>query len=146
MEQASNAKGGAVDATRVLNLFGYVGPVASLMTHTLLQQQHHHHQHGQQHGQQQHGGHHAHQPRHPLQRVPSLGPLRRLSSSGGSGNFGALAAPRSGGANGGGARARFVTSRTEDAIDSVLPCAAERVFKRPSRFANAAAMRFSLQP
>ncbi|KAI8473587.1 MAG: hypothetical protein J3K34DRAFT_391735 [Monoraphidium minutum] len=108
-----------VDATRVLNLFGYVGPVASLMTHTLLAYGHHH------------GGGAPVAPAVPrVQRLPGLGSLQRSPSS------------SSGGASPPG-RTRFVLSKTEDAIDSVLPCAAERMFRRPGKFGTASNLRFT---
>jgi hypothetical protein len=39
-------------------------------------------------------------------------------------------------------KTRFVLSATEDAMDSVLPTAAERMFRRAGRFGNASAMTF----
>lgn len=110
--------GGGIDTTRVLNLFGYVGPVASLMTHTLFPSP-------------ARGGGGGGGGGIGLQRMPSF-------TSGGSGSL--RSRPSTGLTPG---KTRFVLSRTEDAMDSVLPCAAERVFKRPGRFANASGMRFS---
>ncbi|GBF96896.1 hypothetical protein Rsub_09901 [Raphidocelis subcapitata] len=145
MEQHGSGHGGAtaprtpsaagVDTTRVLNLFGYVGPVASLMAHTLFPHGHAHH------GGSSGGGHgHGAAPRAThLQRLPAFGEGRLQPRSGGSG--GGASTPR--GAAGG--KTRFVLSRTEDAMDSVLPCAAERMFWRPSRFGNASNLRFNYQ-
>lgn len=103
-------RGGGIDTTRVLNLFGFVGPVASLMTHTLYP--------GQGAGTSS---------RSAIQRMPGIG---AVSSSAKAGSLGTT---------------RFVLSRTEDAIDSVLPCAAERMFKRPGKFANPSNLHFSYQ-
>lgn len=114
--------GSGVDTTRVLNLFGYVGPVASLMTHTLFP----HHQ--------THGGGHGHGGSRQLQKVPSIGHTAEHRGGGGH---------HAGRQLGGSGRTRFVLSRTEDAIDSVLPCAAERMFKRPGKFGNVNAMKFN---
>jgi hypothetical protein len=71
----------------------------------------------------------------PLQKLPSFG----HSSEG-------RLQPRSSGSGGAaGSKTRFVLSRTEDAIDSVLPCAAERMFWRPGRFGNPSNLHFSYQ-
>lgn len=117
----SSGGGGGIDTTRVLNLFGYVGPVASLMTHTLFPRDSHHHA--------------AAPPRSAhIQRLPRVsggGPHSRAAGGG------ALAAAQG--------RTRFVLTSTEDAIDSVLPCAAERMFRRPGKFANARNLHFSYQ-
>lgn len=135
MDPAQNQKrgglagGSTIDTTRVLNLFGYVGPVASLMTHALMPQGSGGLGHGHGHAAGSSG-------QRPPARIPGFG---RLSGSGGSGSFGSFT---SGGAPG---RTRFVLSSTEDAIDSVLPCAAERMFKRPGRFGTAAALKFNYQ-
>ncbi|KIY95635.1 hypothetical protein MNEG_12326 [Monoraphidium neglectum] len=111
-----------IDTTRILNLFGYVGPVASLMTHTLFS----HSYSG--------GGAAAAAPAPP--RAASQA-LRSLADG-----RARARAPSDGGVGTGG-RTRFVLSRTEDAIDSVLPCAAERMFKRPGKFGNPGGLRFT---
>lgn len=103
-----------VDTTRVLNLFGYVGPVASLMSHTLFP------------GAAPGAARSLH-----IQRMPGVG------AGGGDGR---LSMRQPTGLTPG--RTKFVLSRTEDAMDSVLPCAAERMFHRPGRFANANKLRF----
>jgi hypothetical protein len=109
---------GGVDTTRVLALFGYVGPVASLMTHTLFPGGSAGSGAGRVQIQRMGGVGAADGGRAPPARVPSgLTP----------------------------GKTRFVLSRTEDAMDSVLPCAAERMFHRPGRFANASALRFNYQ-
>jgi hypothetical protein len=113
-----------VDTTRVLNLFGYVGPVASLMSHTLFP-----------HGHAGHAGHGHGRGGAPLQKLPSFGAAAE-----------GRAQPRASGSGGaGGGKTRFVLSRTEDAMDSVLPCAAERMFWRPGRFGNPSNLHFSYQ-
>ncbi|GBF91648.1 hypothetical protein Rsub_03952 [Raphidocelis subcapitata] len=109
---------GGVDTTRVLNLFGYVGPVASLMSHTLFP------------GASPASARSVH-----IQRMPGVG----AAGAGASGD-GRLSMRQPSGLTPG--RTKFVLSRTEDAMDSVLPCAAERMFHRPGRFANANNLRF----
>jgi hypothetical protein len=121
-----SGSGSGVDTTRVLALFGYVGPVASLMTHTLFP-------HGHAHGHHDRGNNGSRQ----LQKVPSISLAAEGRSHSGH-------APRLSG-GGAGARTRFVLSSTEDAIDSVLPCAAERMFKRTGKFGNVGAMKFNYQ-
>jgi hypothetical protein len=117
---ASSRPSGGVDTTRVLALFGYVGPVASLMTHTLFPHAG---------GAGAAGG-----PRSiHIQKMGGVG-----AAPGGDGRL--QMRPSTGLTPG---KTRFVLSATEDAIDSVLPCAAERMFRRPGRFANANNMRFN---
>jgi hypothetical protein len=114
---AAPTRGGGIDTTRVLNLFGFVGPVASLMSHSLFP-----------HGAPSPGGGAARGAAH-IQRAAGIG--------GGEGRLKHLGGALSGNTT------RFVLSHTEDAIDSVLPCAAERMFKRPGKFANADNLRFN---
>ena len=127
---ASPAPPRGIDTTRVLNLFGYVGPVASLMTHALFPTARAHSGSGLGLLGGGHGG--GHGGAHIQRGVPSVGAA---------GSDGRLRMRPPTGLTPG--RTRFVVTRTEDAIDSVLPCAAERVFKRPGRFANASGLRFS---
>lgn len=117
---AAPARGGGIDTTRVLNLFGYVGPVASLMTHTLFP-------HAASGGGAPRSIH--------IQRMQGVGAAH--------GDGGRLHMRPSTGLTPG--KTKFVLSRTEDAMDSVLPCAAERMFHRPGRFANANNLRFNYQ-
>lgn len=138
-QQAQRLSGGGaagaprpVDATRVLNLFGYVGPVASLMTHTLLA-----------HGQHAADG----RDRGRAPRPPSAGAApghgHGHSHGGGHGDGRLMLRAESSPVPGKSGGTRFVLSQTEDAIDSVLPCAAERMFKRPGKFGNPNNLRFS---
>lgn len=115
------ARGAGIDTTRVLNLFGYVGPVASLMTHTLFPRD-------------SAGGtpRSAH-----IQRMPGIGAPQHAD-----GRLHARAASGAGALGGAAGGTRFVLSRTEDAMDSVLPCAAERMFRRPGKFSNPSNLRF----
>lgn len=116
---AAPRSSGGIDTTRVLNLFGYVGPVASLMTHTLFPA-----------GGGAGGARSV--------QIQKMGGVAAAAAP-----DGRLAMRAPGGLTPG--KTRFVLSRTEDAMDSVLPCAAERMFHRPGRFANAANLRFNYQ-